>query len=750
MSSKSLVFTLFLSFCITSLLTAQNSPYSKTQILPDEHWTPANTGTNGLSSFNSGIVFIDNQNRFFFTGARPDRGVTFDILSDGEWSHFDSLKQGGIRKVLQDTSDNYWIQAYNTIMKYNSDLEYLGSIEFPVSDTLSDRISGFAIDSDQRIWVLHDFLSNAAVPDPQRLGGVTVHDPDSFDILSRSDTLNSIVTQYLNEGETEDIAFDKDGNAWVSARRPDYDVGGIFIFSPDLQVIEYYTEQNSEIPSFYISNLEKDANNNIWFTLPGNDELTGYFSENNWVTFNTENSPLTINCRDLHLGPDSKMYCNTSEKVYVYEDESWTTMPDSIAGFPFVNFYEIVSSPSGDMIFNPSSSPGVFVLSSGEWQYFSTLTDNGLFSKDIFGMSIDANDGLWISGFDGASYFDGKKATYYGIEDGLADKYIWKIHAATDGTVWFLAAQNGVSYLKDGEMHTYSDKGPFVESILEDTDGNIWMGSFNGNGILQYDGESFIHHEAVEGVIGDYVTSLAQGPDNNIYAGTDLGIAKYDEENWSLWTPDSTEEINSSEIAADKDQNIWMIGDSLMKWDGDVLSQYAYPEGHEITNVHHIEPDPNGNIWIGGYKIVYIFNIETETWAYHSLVQAAVIIKHDHSGNSWVGTYSGGLYKFNTLNALPIEESATSPTQFSLDQNYPNPFNPSTTIGFTLAESVNDLSITVYDLVGRKVATLLEKNAYSAGYHSINFEASGLASGMYLYRIESSKFTSSKKMMLIK
>ncbi len=88
------------------------------------------------------------------------------------------------------------------------------------------------------------------------------------------------------------------------------------------------------------------------------------------------------------------------------------------------------------------------------------------------------------------------------------------------------------------------------------------------------------------------------------------------------------------------------------------------------------------------------------------------------------------------------------PIQFELDQNYPNPFNPTTNISFTLPSSGFTL-LEVFNLQGQKVATLL-KSRVSAGNHTITFEASALASGVYIYRLTSSAKVQTKKMLLIK
>ncbi|MDZ7625490.1 MAG: T9SS type A sorting domain-containing protein [Ignavibacteriaceae bacterium] len=95
-----------------------------------------------------------------------------------------------------------------------------------------------------------------------------------------------------------------------------------------------------------------------------------------------------------------------------------------------------------------------------------------------------------------------------------------------------------------------------------------------------------------------------------------------------------------------------------------------------------------------------------------------------------------------------IEIDVTGPKEFTLYQNYPNPFNPSTTIKFALPERTN-IEIAVYNSLGEKVADVL-KSELSEGYHEVNFSASNLSSGIYFYRLESEKFVSVKKMIIIK
>lgn len=106
------------------------------------------------------------------------------------------------------------------------------------------------------------------------------------------------------------------------------------------------------------------------------------------------------------------------------------------------------------------------------------------------------------------------------------------------------------------------------------------------------------------------------------------------------------------------------------------------------------------------------------------------------------------VYKTFEIPIVGVEDDEVAPVTFALEQNYPNPFNPATTIKFSLPERA-DVSLKVYDMLGREVAELIN-GVTEAGQHEVDFNATDLASGMYVYTIKAGEFTSSKKMMLLK
>lgn len=117
---------------------------------------------------------------------------------------------------------------------------------------------------------------------------------------------------------------------------------------------------------------------------------------------------------------------------------------------------------------------------------------------------------------------------------------------------------------------------------------------------------------------------------------------------------------------------------------------------------------------------------------------AASFANYDFIINNWMASTPTGTDDF--------EEKV--PADFALLQNYPNPFNPSTQITFSLPERSN-VTLKIFDILGKEIATLVNETK-SAGTYNVNFDASKLSSGVYIYSIQAGDFAESRKMLLMK
>jgi N-acetylneuraminic acid mutarotase len=169
----------------------------------------------------------------------------------------------------------------------------------------------------------------------------------------------------------------------------------------------------------------------------------------------------------------------------------------------------------------------------------------------------------------------------------------------------------------------------------------------------------------------------------------------------------------------------------------------------------------------GGVSANYVarFNTQTNTWSslgtgssngvsgigYVYVSALAVVGNEVFVGGEF--TLAGGIAstfiaRWNSGTSRVEQLSPTAPKTFLLEQNYPNPFNPSTTIRYQLPVA-SEVKLEVYDVLGKKIATLVNERQ-SAGSYQVVWNASGLSSGTYFYRLQAGTFVETKKMIMVK
>jgi hypothetical protein len=182
---------------------------------------------------------------------------------------------------------------------------------------------------------------------------------------------------------------------------------------------------------------------------------------------------------------------------------------------------------------------------------------------------------------------------------------------------------------------------------------------------------------------------------------------------------------------------------------------YSIP-GIEFIQIATLSADPNKTVVLGveaGTVLYNNVNVIDGSYVSENRVAAVGIMagfndkitddgwKLIHAGIEWV-LDTGGVGVESVGNAM-------NPDGYALDQNYPNPFNPSTSISFVLKDA-GEVTLTVYDLLGKEIEILLDKEYRSKGNHIVNFDANNLASGVYLYKMECEHFTAIRKMLLVR
>jgi hypothetical protein len=113
----------------------------------------------------------------------------------------------------------------------------------------------------------------------------------------------------------------------------------------------------------------------------------------------------------------------------------------------------------------------------------------------------------------------------------------------------------------------------------------------------------------------------------------------------------------------------------------------------------------------------------------------------------WYAQYISGMLINESVSGV-TDNDKQIPGKYTLYQNYPNPFNPETEIKYSIPEAAK-VTLKIYNLLGEEVATLVNSEQ-NAGTYKVHFNASSLASGVYLYKIQAGSFISAKKLILLK
>jgi uncharacterized delta-60 repeat protein len=340
------------------------------------------------------------------------------------------------------------------------------------------------------------------------------------------------------------------------------------------------------------------------------------------------------------------------------------------------------------------------------------------------------------------------------------------------GVMSLTTSQSGDIFMT-GEINNLSSVD--IGTWKYDTNGNlIWEARYQFSSIAHYRGV-FIKNDPSGNtyVAGE---STCSGCGNN-----DFVVLKYNstgEQQWAALYHGT--EYNSQYIrgiAIDNEQNVYITGESggdyaTIKYNTNGEQQWAATyngEANDRDEVYGIAFDTAGNSYVTGWSMgsegmdcvtlkYNTYGVQQWKQAYHSSVpgtNCANSILVDSSGSVYVAGFSEGegsdsdIILIKYLQATEISPVSTArPSKYSLSQNYPNPFNPVTTIEFSLPENTF-VTLKVFDITAREVYILVNENL-SPGAYRFNFNGISLSSGTYFYKLETSKFTETKKMILVK
>ena len=519
-----------------------------------------------------------------------------------------------------------------------------------------------------------------------------------------------------------------------------------------------------------------ETGNLYWWQNDGNQNFTR-------ISIGTIQQALWINSSDLDDDGDNDLIATGGEGAFWFEnDGSLNFTKNNLPGEATGGYYITACDPDGDTdpdIMAGSSVSGKIIV----WR-------NTLFNIDVSAIPVSGHSPLNVKFYD-ESYGLGEAQSYeWDFDyDGTTDSYEqnpeWIYDASGSYDVKCRISFEKVSktilkkaYINvfDGESSVEFESGKGYGTISSDEQLNL-SGKFTVEfhfypedwGIDTY-GSTLFDKDAIKvSLIGKGFGSLkshgilltiknATGNQLKFSSSDSVYVLNrwqhlaitFDKLSSELklylnGAPEELHLINSGSL----EEGLFYNADTPVMLGYDQNEQYGYTGSIDELRIWSLIRNEDD---IAEYAKNYLNSNEPGLIAYFKMNEGNGEVLNDELGN-----YGGTLINAGFFNGVDfdqitgIENNAdfiSLPEKFSLTQNYPNPFNPTTNIKFRIPEN-GFVTLKIYDLIGREVATLLNEEKLSGNYE-VKFNGSNLSSGVYFYRLTAGTFTTTKQMILLR
>lgn len=518
----------------------------------------ANTGDNGLIG-NFIYAFHKDADSVIWIG------TAFGIsLWDGtNWQSMtfnDGLLVDEVGDIEEDQSQNIWLSYGSYVVgvsRYDGEkLEH-----FSESDGLvNNKVNDIMVDLSGHIWFATD-------------GGISVFDGENW--------TNHDATNGLPDTPINCLAQQSNGDVWIGTSG-----AGTYIFQNNsISSFSWEVNPTDAIRSIYI-----DENETVWVA---GDQTYSY--NGGWTLIDPFASGSFGVVWNIQGDANGEICFTTSEGVTILENDVFTyfNVADNL---PSNNTF--TSQYFGDSLW-VGTEKGISLYTQGVWSAINT-DDNVLISNDINSVFQDSDGNLWYTTTDGVSKFDGTTWTNYVFtDDGKELKWVSKGLQSSNGDLWFATVRGIFKFSQDNwtvfDFELDQMFSGWIIDVVEDHAQNLWFGGFNY--LLKYDGSEWIHYTDTSGFQSNYVESLLVDSNGVLWIGSRAGISKFENNTFEHFI--SGEDFESSSqilgLLESKDGKIYAISTSAVltfdngSWTNDLV------EG----NLTGSFIDDSDQIWIG-------------------------------------------------------------------------------------------------------------------------------------------------------
>ncbi len=524
---------------------------------------------------------------------------------------------------------------------------------------------------------------------------------------------------------------------------------GLF-FSDDGGVTWIFREYGSDFSGTVVS----DSHGRLFSTFGAKVAISSDFGAS-WRLIALPDSLSYDNVYRLYIGRDDRLFALTQQCIFVSSDhgETWkdvgfphgiplTVGEDQNGRLLVGSFYGIYREDQTTHGWEAINS-GIHAMRIERIQFTSAGSILVISLGDCFRSTDDGNSWTKVS-FDSSEY-----VKTYPPMISTSNGYLF-LTASFDGGL-LRSSDDGVSWKKiPVQSNVYA-----INGITEREPGDILAGTTYGDIYRSTDyGDSWI--EVLSGAGQSIVTCLASDKLGNSYAANDSSVLiSRDGKSWKKiplklgYSPFNSISIDygGGVFLASSYEGVFHSSDRGATWN-------PMNEGLTDTFVMSTAADDSGNVVLGTSSGIFGLADSLDHWTwisagFPSTFTTALSISPD--GYVFAGTQSFGLYK--SVSPMKARYRITlppdgQPVMINLSQNYPNPFNPTTTINYSISRS-GRVTLKLYDILGRIMKTVVD-GIQSAGYHQLSVNASGLATGVYFYRLQAGGMVQTRKLVILK
>ena len=526
----------------------------------------------------------------------------------GRWHTLDvtdGLAGPMVQAILQDRQGHMWFGTLNNGVSRYDGGQWIG---FDSEDGLpSNDVRALHEDRDGRLWLA-------------MAGGVASLGPEGVIRYGPQDG--------LPRGDVVDIAEDADGNLWFAV----FGTGIVRHEGSDWIVLE----DDIGLRAAGVTGLTFAADGALWVSTYTSIER---YDGDAWTVWEESADLPDMPVFSVSADRSGDVWATFQHGVARYDGATWTSFgPDQVPNLNMV--FDAYEDIDGDHWF--STGTGVVHLHEGEW---STLAPESPLPHHTVQQTLRDREGaLWFATMGGATRFDDRGLVVYTEEDGVHGG-VYHLRAVDDGDLWIAHNERaGVTRLHDGQLTTWTQQDGLPESqvhrvdqdrqgrlwfltgdagavrqdgerwsiidsgdglpanqvlaLLQSSNGDMWFGT--GYGLARWDGQQVEVFGPEDGVPGNDVLALMESTAGDIWISTDYGVARFDGHTFETFDQEDGLPPYALEILEDDKGNLWFATHGgIARYDGDTFVKFTTDDGLASNDVHSVQMDSAGILWIG-------------------------------------------------------------------------------------------------------------------------------------------------------